>query len=287
MTNSSLRLCVLGPGRAGLALAIAAVEAGHTLAGLVGRNLDHLDAALERAEWKAEGVARLGISDALPDCDLLIIAVRDGEIADVAAHLASSNPNIAAAVHLSGLRTVAVLAPLAAHGTATGAFHPLQTLPTPRAGATRLRGAHAGITAGDDLTELLRGFAASLGMPAFHIADENKPLYHAAAAAAANFPVAAFAMSEDLFAAAGVPLEAARPLVEAIVDNVFDLGPRPALTGPVARGDVETVVAQLRAVADSVPEWLPGFASFVAELARLTGRSGQFAAVADDLGVPE
>jgi predicted short-subunit dehydrogenase-like oxidoreductase (DUF2520 family) len=86
-------------------------------------------------------------------------------------------------------------------------------------------------------------------------------------------------MAADLFAAAGVPFAAARPLVEAVVGNAFDLGPRAALTGPVARGDRGTVAAQLQAVRAAAPEWAPAFAAWVGELARLTGREDEFADV--------
>ena len=89
-------------------------------------------------------------------------------------------------------------------------------------------------------------------------------------------------MAEDLFGEAGVPWRAARPLVEAVVANAFDLGPRAALTGPVARGDVETVAAQLRAVDADLPQWRPAFARFVEALAKLAGRSEQFEAVLND-----
>lgn len=267
-------------------MAIASVDAGHSLVGLVGRDLAHLDAALAVAGWDPSS-PRLGISDPLPECDLLIIAVRDGEIAEVAATLAAAGRHTRAAVHLSGLRSVDVLEPLRTAGTATGSFHPLQTLPTPHIGAARLDGAHAGITADGDLADVLEDYARTLGMAPFRLADGAKALYHAGASAAANFPLATLTMAEDLFAAAGVPLEVARPLVEAVVANAFDIGPRPALTGPVARGDVATVTAQLEAVAAGAPEWLPGFASFVAELARLTGRGHQFAGIADASGAPE
>ena len=86
-------------------------------------------------------------------------------------------------------------------------------------------------------------------------------------------------MADGLFAAAGVPFAASRPLVEAIVRNAFDLGPQPALTGPVARGDVGTVAAQLDALRATAPEWETAFVGFAAELARLTGRTEQFADV--------
>jgi predicted short-subunit dehydrogenase-like oxidoreductase (DUF2520 family) len=158
----------------------------------------------------------------------------------------------------------------------------LQTLPTPEAGAARLAGAFIAVTASEPLQERLEGLARSLGATPFPLRDDAKPLYHAAAAAAANFPLAAFAMASDLFESAGVPWEAAKPLVEAVVANAFELGPRVALTGPVARGDVATVAAQLDAVAESNPAWQVTFARFVASLAALTGRSEEFESVLDN-----
>ena len=79
-------------------------------------------------------------------------------------------------------------------------------------------------------------------------------------------------MAEDLFAAAGVPFEAARPLVATVIHNAFTMGPRTALTGPVARGDVGTVRAQLEAVRRYAPQWEGAFRAFVAVLADMTGR---------------
>jgi predicted short-subunit dehydrogenase-like oxidoreductase (DUF2520 family) len=79
-------------------------------------------------------------------------------------------------------------------------------------------------------------------------------------------------MAEDMFIAAGVPFEAAGPLVRTVVDNAFAIGPRSALTGPVARGDVGTVRRQLEAVRRYAPEWEESFRSFVAVLADMTGQ---------------
>ena len=269
-----MRLVLVGPGRAGMSLAIAASAAGHEVEAVVGRTAE---SALRGAAMVA--APALTIGETLPEADLLVIATRDAAIGGVAERLAESEPPVPAVVHLSGLSPVAVLDPLAAQGLDTGSFHPLQTLPTPEAGAARLRGAFIAITAGPSVGARLEDFARSLGATPFNLDDAQKPLYHAAAAAAANFPLAAFAMASDLFAAAGVPWEAARPLVEAVVANAFEIGPRAALTGPVARGDEGTVAAQLQAVASSNPEWQVAFARFVESLAALTGRSEQFESV--------
>lgn len=254
-----------------MSVAIAAAAADHDVVSVVGRSFDSAERGAELV-----GADPHVIGDDLPEADLLIIATRDAAISAVAARLAKHVLPVPAAVHLSGLTPVTALAALAERGMETGSFHPLQTLPTPEAGSARLAGAFIGITAPLPLRGELETFAHSLGATPFDLADEDKPLYHAAAAAAANFPLAAFAMASDLFAAAGVPWDAARPLVEAVVANAFDLGPRSALTGPVARGDVETVAAQLRAVSATAPEWKVSFARFVEALAALTGRLEEF-----------
>jgi predicted short-subunit dehydrogenase-like oxidoreductase (DUF2520 family) len=257
-----------------MSLAVAASAAGHDIAGVVGRTPESAAHAASLVD-----AVPLTIDDALPTADLLMIATRDGVIGTVAAALADNVAGIGSAVHVSGLTPVAVLDPLRKAGLRTGSFHPLQTLPTPEAGAARLAGAFVAVTAESPLREMLNDLATDLGATPFPLSDDAKPVYHAAAAAAANFPLAALAMAKDLFNEAGVPWAAARPLVEAVVANAFDLGPRAALTGPVVRGDVETVAAQLRAVDADLPQWRPAFARFVEALAKLAGRSEQFEAV--------
>jgi predicted short-subunit dehydrogenase-like oxidoreductase (DUF2520 family) len=271
-----MKILLVGPGRAGMSLAIAAEAAGHEIVGIVGRTA-------ESAQRGAEMVASAAytIDDGLPGADLLVIATRDAAIEAVAAHLAGTLRGVGAAVHVSGLTSLRALDALAGAGLVTGSFHPLQTLPTPEAGAARLAGSYVAVTAEPPLQKTLESLARDLGATPFRLNDADKALYHAAAAAAANFPLAALTMAADMFAAAGVPWAAARPLVEAVVANAFELGPRAALTGPVARGDVGTVAGQLRAVDAAVPEWRATFARFVEALARLTGRSEQFASVLD------
>lgn len=123
-----------------------------------------------------------------------------------------------------------------------------------------LEGAWVGVTTDSDLlADRLFALATSIGMHPFELADAAKPLYHAAAAAAANFPLAALAMSERLFADAGVPFAAAGPLVAAVVANAMSMGPRDALTGPIVRGDVGTVRAQLAAIEQAAPDLLEHF----------------------------
>jgi predicted short-subunit dehydrogenase-like oxidoreductase (DUF2520 family) len=122
-----------------------------------------------------------------------------------------------------------------------GALHPLQTFPTVDAGLARLAGSWCAI-AGDPQ---VGGLAAQLGLRPVPVSDEDRARYHAAACIASNHLVALLDQVERV---SPIPLEAFLPLVHATLDNVAGLGPEAALTGPVSRGDVETVRAHLAAL---------------------------------------
>ena len=108
--------------------------------------------------------------------------------------------------------------------------------------------------------DVARELALSLGMVPFELSDDRRAAYHAAASAASNFLVTLEAAAERLAGGAGLPPDQARtllaPLVRSTVENWAELGPERALTGPVARGDEETVTSQRAAVADTAPELL-------------------------------
>ena len=266
-----MRITLVGPGRAGSALAIAMQRAGHDIVAVAARNPEQAAFVAKRLDTSA-----LAIGDLIPITDLVLIAVRDGAIADVAGTLAAVVGDAGGVVHVSGATPVGALDPISNEGTPTGSFHPLQTLPDAEVGAQRLDGAWIAVTASPPLRETLHELAESIGGQPFDLADEQKATYHAAAAAAANFPLAALTVANDLFVAAGVPFDAAGPLVEAVVANAFEHGPASSLTGPVARGDTDTVAAQLAAVARSTPEWERAYRSFISATADVAGTAEQF-----------
>jgi predicted short-subunit dehydrogenase-like oxidoreductase (DUF2520 family) len=260
-------LILLGPGRAGVAVSLAAKAAGHGVVGVAGR-----DRAAAADAAASLGSPVLDWEDALPSADVVIVAVRDGAISEVAGRYAGKAAEVGGAAHLSGLVATAALDPM---GIPTASFHPLQTMPTAEAGAERLAGSWIGVTSDDDyLADRLFELAASIGARPFELADAAKPLYHAAAAAAANYTLAALAVSRRLFEAAGVPFESAHPLIRAVVDNAVELGPDDALTGPIARGDVETVRAQVEAIRSSLPELAEAFEAMARATAGVAGAGG-------------
>ena len=136
-------------------------------------------------------------------------------------------------------------------------------------GTARLAGSYAAVAGDPEVEELAR----TMGMVPIHVPDDARVAYHAAACVASNHLVALLAQVD---ACTGVPLEAFLPLVRSTVDNVAELGARAALTGPVARGDVETVRAHLASIPVEEQE---AYRALARRAAVLAGRSDELAAV--------
>jgi predicted short-subunit dehydrogenase-like oxidoreductase (DUF2520 family) len=213
-------LRVIGPGRAG----------------------SSISAALDRVGWSVADPRRRGdaIDDAAADVDLLVLAVPDASIADVSAAVA---PGPAVVAHLAGSIGLDVLEP----HPRRAAMHPLVAMPNAELGATRLLGGAWFAIAGDALAARV---VNDLGGRSFVVADEHRAAYHAAAVIASNHLVALLGQAERVASIAGVPLEAYLDLVRATIDNVAELGPASALTGPAARGDWATIERHLEALPD-------------------------------------
>lgn len=259
-----MRLLIVGPGRAGGSIALAAPDAGHVIAGVISRS----------------GDARFGppleLEAPLPSADLLLIAVGDEAIAEVAASMAPRVGSVPVAAHLSGFVPTTALRPLADRGVAIGGFHPLQTLPDPESGAAALAGSYAGIGGEGLAFDTLSALANSLGMEWFRLSDEMRPSYHAAAAAAANFVIASLSVAGDLFEQAAVDPKVAEPLVQRAVANFFEQGAS-ALTGPIARGDTQTVRGHLVAAEEVSAEVGRQFRLLAEATAIRAGRANEVA----------
>ena len=178
-----------------------------------------------------------------PGAELVVICVPDDAIADVAAEL-PVGPWVA---HVSGATSLAALEPHRRRFS----LHPLQTFTRAR-GPEQLDGAWAAVTAeSDEARSVGLWLAETLGLRPFELDDSARPLYHAGAAIASNYLVTLHAVASDLFRAAGAPPEALVPLMQRTIENGFEL------TGPIERGDWETVEAHRRAIRAARPEVEP------------------------------
>jgi predicted short-subunit dehydrogenase-like oxidoreductase (DUF2520 family) len=184
-----------------------------------------------------------GLDLSSDDPELVLLCVPDRAIAEVAASL-DPGPWIA---HVSGATPLAALDP---HERRFG-LHPLQTFTRDR-GAEQLDGAFAAVTAeSPEAGEVGVWLARTLGLEPFPLADEKRAAYHAGAAIASNYLVTLRRAAGSLLEAAGAPPDALNPLMRRTIENGFEL------TGPISRGDWETVDAHRAAIRAERPELEP------------------------------
>jgi predicted short-subunit dehydrogenase-like oxidoreductase (DUF2520 family) len=250
-------------------------RAGHRIVAASGR-----DGSRARVERYLPGVPFLDDSEAAGRAGVVILGVPDDRIEQICSALAEAGAfsRDAAVVHLSGATSLEALAPARPAGATTLSLHPLQTVPDVEAAIERLPGSAMAITAHDEEGNAIgERMAADVGGRPFRLPDDRKSLYHAAAVFCSNYLVAVEGLAERLFRAAGLddPVELFAPLARATLDNVLQEGPAAALTGPAARGDVNTLRRNLEALESQAPDAIPAYivlARAALDLAEHSGR---------------
>jgi predicted short-subunit dehydrogenase-like oxidoreductase (DUF2520 family) len=242
---SEWAFALVGPGRAGTTLAVALSRAGARAVAVAGRSPE--SRSVQHAV-ELLGVPARSVGEAARGADLVVLGVPDAAIAETGVAVAPGLRPGALVLHLSGACTLDELHKLhvARPDVALGSVHPLQSLPSVDVGITRLPGSWCAVDGPPVVEEL----AALVGLRPFRVPPERRATYHAAATMASNHLVALLGQASRVAEGAGVPVEALLPLVRATLDNVEELGPELALTGPVARGDVDTVRRHLDALPD-------------------------------------
>ena len=188
----------------------------------------------------------------LAGCEVILLAVEDDALEAITGRLAAEWPAEGPRVvlHLAGARPTTVLEPLAALGVGVGVFHPVVALAGPSS-ARRLAGATATVSGSPRGVEAAEDLCRRLGLEALIIEDQSRPLVHLAAVLAAGDLVALLGLAEDLLALAGVAGTAAQRLLAALARSAVEGyerdGPEEAITGPVARADLETLRAHWKA----------------------------------------
>jgi predicted short-subunit dehydrogenase-like oxidoreductase (DUF2520 family) len=246
------RLFFVGPGRAGLSLGYALwrAEAVESIT-YCGRNPDPPPHPLF-----IEGIARyvFGLEAPGPGTTAVVLSLPDEALPEISMVLAAHGkaPAGCVAFHMSGALGTDPLGPLVGAGYGVGTLHPLQSLADPVLGAEQLGGIYFSVSGEPNATLVARRILNYLGASAISIPVAKRPLYHAAAVFASNYLAGLVGVAGRLMAQAGLPedeaLQAILPLARGSLENLGRLGPTRALTGPISRGDVETVRLHLRSL---------------------------------------
>ncbi|WP_041695938.1 Rossmann-like and DUF2520 domain-containing protein [Alicyclobacillus acidocaldarius] len=243
------RMVFVGPGRTAVALALSSMRAGHQVMGALARQPES-----DRAQTFARmtGAPVYGMDrpqEVLAQANVVWITVSDSAIASVCRQFAEAGAWRRGQVvfHTSGALASDVLEPAAVRGAKTASVHPLQTFAGDEDDAERLKGVAVAVEGQPEAVRLACSLAAAWGARPFAIAAADKPAYHAAAVLASNAVIALMATASRL---APLP-EGAKsllPLAQRTLENLASLGIPAALTGPIERGDVDTVAEHLRAL---------------------------------------
>ena len=263
MVNKDLAIGFIGIGVLGKGLPLALTDRGYRVAGAYSRSSNS-------AQWLADRIPRCDVhpsAQELADAvDLAFITTPDSIIGEVAAAV-DWRPG-QAVVHCCGAASTGLLAPAKKLGALTGAFHPFQTfagVQDPKESSERLAGVTFAIAGDGWLVDYLGDMARVLGGYPVVIADEFRPMYHAAAVLGCGYLVALFqgavSLWEEMGFSAEEAIRALYPLANATLDNVSRHGMAVAATGPVIRGDAVTLRSHLESLFLRMPELLPVYSS--------------------------
>ena len=254
-----MKVAIVGAGRVGTCVGVLLTRAGHRVVAVSGRGPTR-----DRALRFLPDARVLAPAAAAREGELVFVGMPDdliaGTVASIAADGALREGQFVA--HGSGALGLDALTPAREAGARRLGIHPLQAIPDVGHGLERIPGCAIGVAADDDEGyRVAERIADDLGGDPFRLDEALRPLYHAAAVLASNDLVVLTATAGELFAAAGVPdpARAMRALQGATLDNIDDLGPAQALTGPAVRGDAGTVARNLDALGARAPHTVAAY----------------------------
>lgn len=258
MNTDDQKVVIIGAGKVGTAMALALFRAGFDVVEVV----DPDRSARERAAGLVSAVPGKDPAEACNGADLVVITTPDGLIARVCDEISRSGIKLRGrkVMHMSGALPLDVLEPVREKGADVLCVHPLQTFADLDGAMRALPGSRFGVTCEPGLESWASDLVAELGGSALIVEDSSKVIYHTAAVMACNLITMVVYGAEVLYRKLGFTLEEAKsafmPLLKATVDNIDRLGPAGALTGPLARGDLQTIGMHLEELKDLDPELL-------------------------------
>jgi len=250
-----LKIGIIGAGTVGSALAIRLSENSYEVVAVASRRY----ASAEKLAKTIKGCEAFETNQSVADiADVVFITTPDAVIPQIASELQWHKGQCV--VHCSGADSAETLQPARQMGANTGVFHPLQTLASVKQAISNIPGSTFAIEAEEPLLTTLKEMAEALHCRWIELKAEDKVIYHAAAVIASNYLVTLVKLADDLWETFGIPREQATqallPLLKGTLNNIENVGIPQALTGPIARGDIETVKKHLAALQKEAPDAL-------------------------------
>lgn len=250
---------IVGCGKVGTALGIFLTAAGYKAVGVTGRTLSS-------AKQAADSIQSNRFSDVpweiTSQADIVFITTPDSAIKDNCDRIAINKgfAKDAVVLHCSGALPSTLLSAAKTCGAHTGSLHPLQSFAAADYSSNPFEGIIVAIEGENNAVDMCQQITADLGATGVTILTKAKTLYHASAVTTSNYLVTLIGLALDLIGAAGIKapdaFQVLKPLIEGTLANIENVGIPQALTGPIVRGDVETVAGHLKEIESKTPELL-------------------------------
>ncbi len=255
-------VAIIGAGRVGSSVGYLLAKAGYLVVSIAARTTASAEKA---AAFIGSGKPATDAASSASKAGLVFITTPDRTIREVCEKIAGAGAVQPGAVfvHMSGAHSLDLLAAARAAGAHRAVIHPLQSLASREEGVRNLPGSYFRIEADPEALETAKDIVKALGgielvMPKWSSDRESPALYHAGAVAVSNYFVALVDYGLKFYQALGADkkeaLKAVLPLIRGTLHNIETLGIPGALTGPIMRGDTQTVRDHLDAMRKRTPE---------------------------------
>jgi predicted short-subunit dehydrogenase-like oxidoreductase (DUF2520 family) len=247
---------IVGLGMVGTAIGFLLKKAGHQIIAVY----DKSPAALKRTKLYTGGKTFRRLQNVLNNADCILIATPDDAISSACQEIARSSAIKGKFIfHMSGAGGLDLLNAAKNAGAYIASIHPLQSFSSVENAISNIPKSYFGITADEKAKELAKNIVRDLGGIPFFISDKQKPLYHAAACLASNYLVCLLNSVESIYQKIGIDEKKAKkaylPLVYGSLKNIERSGSILSLTGPIARGDFNTIKKHIKVINKILPQY--------------------------------
>ncbi len=249
-----MKIGIIGAGKVGIALGHVLQNKGFAVVAVASRREESLE--LARNYIPGNCIYTREILEVVREADVIAVTTQDRQIHAVAREIFQKMEKLDQKLffHTSGAHAAAELSPLDQKGAMLGSLHPLQTFPDVNSGIVALPRTYIFIEGEEKAIPVLDLLASTIGLKAVRIESKNKILYHLSAVFVCNLLTALMHTGEGIVNRIGIDLRPFFPIIETTLRNIENKGPLFSLTGPVVRGDAETVASHLNAIRGMEPQ---------------------------------
>ncbi len=247
-----MKIGVIGAGKVGISTSFIMLKNGLDVVALSDRDRYALDNAATYLKEAKSIILTDDNVEVVKESDVIVIATQDRIIKDIVRELDIEIDRLYGKyiVHTSGAHSSRILEPLDSKGALLGVMHPLQTFPDIESAIAVLPDTYIFIQGDERCLEILKYIAERIGKRVVEIKGEHMVLYHLSAVLVCNLFCALMYAGEDLMREIGIGLEPYIPIIRATLKNIEQKGPLKSLTGPIVRGDMDTIISHLEAIED-------------------------------------